>query len=539
MTIRKNEETGQHFISAPSVRSKRQRYEKMPLAEESRGFFAALSALFRRRRRPFAGSALADRIDSSLDFSDQISKAGKSALPGSLLFTRVDDQLREHASESYDRADKALDAIDADLDQEAAWLDQARPEEILNTLEARLDKKRVNLHTDLFPLADSLVQARIKLERFKHRHNLADDFHWGKRFDLAVIGQVGVLLLVEFIANSIFQSDTQQTGLIGGVLVALLTSLATIILGVMFGMGKQRGNQTLAAGGWQGAVLICLASLLAFIFVSSLSLIRIAGEAGDRNPLERARLQLMADPLAGLRAMLDLPAFAYTLCISFLIATVAWKYLEYCGAFPGGRKRAVEYLDALDKFEMQYADDLDEAKAIAEEQNEQLEEAPGFIAGCKVPVQALLADYQNVVEQHWHDGEDIKGAGRLFVAFIKENCEPVSDPFELPAAAVMGGIENYRKMLADRHAAFKRAAADLCAREDVSQDTIEMARERFNDKVEAKLAEFALERQAMLDKALDKYKADKSWRDEVLALSTAGKSAGRDAASAAIPGALA
>jgi hypothetical protein len=142
-----------------------------------------------------------------------------------------------------------------------------------------------------------------------------------------------------------------------------------------------------------------------------------------------------------------------------------------------------------------------------------------------------MADHDNVIDQHRHDVEDIKGAARMFVAFIKEQVAE-AEPIALPSAATSEMLEGHKSELADRNAAFKREASDLCARDDVSHETVALARDRFNDLVEAKLGEFALERQAMLDKALDHFKADKAWKAEILALSG---SAG-DAPAFAVPG---
>jgi hypothetical protein len=490
------------------------------------GLFAVLRRLFGGRPRLFAASAIADKIDRGLLISRQVlDRRNPSPIdPGSRLHEAVSNQLREHAISAYTRADNALDGIDDSMKQESAWLDEARPEEILSTLETKLEDKRVNLHVDLLPCAHEMMKARITWEEFKYRNALPDDVDWGKRYDLAVFGQVGILLLFEFVANALFQSDTQQTGLIGGVLVATLTSIATILLGVLFGSGRQLTHRTVKGGGWTGGFLIALAFMLSYVFVSLLSLVRVAGESGNLHPLEAARMQLMGDPFAGVRAMLDLPAFAYTLCIVALIVIVMRKFLAYNGIFPGARKRMMSYLDAQEAFEDQYDDEIADVKVIAHEHSQLLEAAPAFIVSCKVPIQTLVADHENVVEQHLHDTDDIKGAGRLFAAFVREHCdEETRKLVSLPEQDTLNTMEGHRQKLDERHSAFAREAAELCAREDVSQRTIAAARDRFNDVVEAKLGELALEKQRMLELALKEFKDDKTWRADVLALSAAKK----------------
>lgn len=85
--------------------------------------------------------------------------------------------------------------------------------------------------------------------------------------------------------------------------------------------------------------------------------------------------------------MLDLPAFAYKLCIAALITPVARKYLQDGGAFPSGRKRMLGFFDAKDAFDGEFNDDVEDAKDIAREHTELLEAAPKFIVACKVPIQ--------------------------------------------------------------------------------------------------------------------------------------------------------
>lgn len=517
MGIKQRADTGEHFISAPKVRSSRQRYEKTPLVARKDGFFAAIADFFRRDGRPFAASALADRIDRGLRVARRIMRLKLPCSPDSTLFTGVSDQLRQHYIAAYTRADNELDLIDDSLKQEEAWLNEARPREILSELGSKLEALRVKLHTELLPLADALVSASISLERFRNTHSLSEEEHWGKRLDMAMFGQVGVLLLLEFAANSIFQSDTQKTGLIGGVLIALLTSLATIILGVMFGISFQRVRKSGVDGRGLGIGLAALSFVLTFIFVSSLSLIRIAGESGDIHPLETARQQLMADPLAGIRAMLDLPAFAYTLCICALIAAVARKYLQYFGSFPGLRKWVLGFENAESDFDDQYADDLDDLKDIAQEHSDKLEQAPVFIVHCKVPIQTLIADHENVVDQHLNDVADVRGAGRLFSAFFLEQGDGEKLSADLPGKDDEAVAETNLNKLADRHAKFALKADELCAREDVSEETVTSARDELNQLIERKLAAFSEERDQILDQAVKGYQKDRRWLRDVVA----------------------
>jgi hypothetical protein len=514
VSIKQRADTGEHFISAPKVRSSRQRYEKTPLVSRRQGFFSYLADFFRRDGRPFAASALADRIDRGLRVARRVTKLQVACGPDSTLFIGISDQLRQHYIEAYTRADNALDLIDDNLKQEEAWLNEARPQEIINELQSKLEDRRVHLHTELSPLAETLVGASVSLERFRARHNLNEEESWGKPLDLAMFGQIGILLLLEFVANSVFQADTQATGLIGGVLIALLTSLATIILGVMFGIAFQRFRKRGSDGRGIGVGLAALTFVLTFVFVSSLSLIRIAGEGGDAHPLETARLQLMADPLSGIRAMLDLPAFAYTLCICALIAAVARKYLQYLGSFPGLRKWVMKFEEAETDFDDQYADELDDLKEIAQEHSERLEKAPYFIVHCKVPIQTLVADHENVVDQHANDVADVRGAGRLFSAFLTEHGDH-DKPVKLPVPDDEAVAESNLTKLAARHRTFSLQADSLCSREDVSEESVASARENLISLVEKKLDDFSSERDEILDAAAKAYQKERVWLRDV------------------------
>lgn len=516
MAIKRNANTGEHFISAPIVRSTRQRYEKTPLVSGRRGLFGKIADFFRGDQRFFAASAIADRIDRGLQVAKSVKRGRSNCAPGTTLFLGISDQLRQHNVDAYVRADNEHDQINTHLRQEEAWLDQARPKEILDELETNLETHCTHLHTEIMPLAEEFVTTSIRLERFRTKHNLTEEEKWGRKLDLAVFGQVGILLLVEFIANSIFQADTQKTGLIGGVLIAALTSIVTIILGVMFGVGFQRIRMRGFAGRGIGSIWLALAFLLSFIFVSLLSLIRIAGESGHSNPILFARLQLGSDPIAGLRAMLDLPAFAYTLCITTLIVVVALKYLQYFGSFPELRHWFIAFVDADEEFDGAYEDELDDLKDIVLEQSEKLEKAPSFIASCKIPIMSLVEDHENVVEQHMHDVADVRGAGKLFSAFIKEHGEATGDNAQLPTPEDEILAHGYLSKMAGEHQAIVERASQLCSRDDVSEESVARARDELNDLVEKKLEEFSRERDEILDAALTKYKKDRSWLKDVV-----------------------
>ncbi|MES2046135.1 MAG: hypothetical protein V4475_19860 [Pseudomonadota bacterium] len=432
--------------------------------------------------------------------------------------TKLSGQLAEFAVRTQKRADDALDDIDDSLRQEAKWLDQCRPEGILRDFDSALRKRCLLLATRLPPLARDMIAARISLEQFKRRNIVSDDIGHGKRFDMAIVGQLGVLLIGEFIANAVFQSDLQKDGLLGGLKVAVFCSLATVVLGVMFAIGRQYTHTSTKGKGWIGFSLLGVSTIAAYLFVSLLSLIRLNGEAGDMEAILTARSQIMADPFAGVRAMLDLPAFAYTICIVALIASVAFKYLGYAGAFPGYRKHALEFLDAEDAVESEYGETTDDLHAIADSESQRLEAAPEFIISCKVPIQTLVADHENVLDRYRHDIGDLSFAARLFDEFCKEySIAGLKSDQSVLLSETRKELEAYRDELAARQQRFRDTADELCSREDVSDAMVEDARQRFDHLVEAKLKELAGQKSELLDAALADYKKNRSWLSEVLA----------------------
>lgn len=122
------------------------------------------------------------------------------------------------------------------------------------------------------------------------------------------------------------------------------------------------------------------------------------------------------------------------------------------------------------------------------------------------------------MEQHTHDIDDIKGAGRLFTAFIREEVsDAVSKEIQLPTPEVVALLQGHVEKLSHRHADFKQRADALCGREDISEATVSAARERLNELLEANLTEFAFERERILERALKGLRREKLWRGSTFA----------------------
>jgi hypothetical protein len=148
-----------------------------------------------------------------------------------------------------------------------------------------------------------------------------------------------------------------------------------------------------------------------------------------------------------------------------------------------------------------------------------LETAPDFIVHCKVPIQTLVADHENAVEQHSHDVADIRGAGQLFTAFLREHSEEGDrDVLQVPTDDHGLIAREHLAKLAERQTSFANLANALCSRDDVSADTVAKARDELNDLVERKLDEFAEEREEIRKRAIDAYKHDRTWSSEVISV---------------------
>lgn len=117
----------------------------------------------------------------------------------------------------------------------------------------------------------------------------------------------------------------------------------------------------------------------------------------------------------------------------------------------------------------------------------------------------------------------MRTAARLFDAFIADH-QPDTDA--APAARPRGPtvladrttalLDEYTTKFDARLAAFAGSAKDLCARDDVSDATVEEARTRFAQEMERTYAALADRKRELLDTALAEYKRDKSWLSDVL-----------------------
>lgn len=508
---------GVDFISAPKVRSTRTRYVKSPLVRERRGLLAWLARLLGRRVRPFAGSTIAEEIDGGLLFSARVLARDPhtSLAPGSTTVESATGRLLGYAREACTRADNALDEIDDNLRQEEHWLDDCRPENIVKTLRAELDKAERETSAELARYTRRLVAARTEFEAFRARHRLDDDVRYGKPFDFSVVGQLGVLFLLEFVLNSAFQASVLKGGLLAGVTFAGFTSMATILIGVFLGLGAQLRRQPLAKGGWLGYTLLALFAGVCFVFISLLTLMRVAGDAGDLNPIETARAQISANLLAGLGALLELPALAYAIFVVALIAGVAVKFLSYAGQYPGYRKHGLHLEKAGSDLERLRFAASDEIRELGDQHNQKLHRTPDFIVSCTAPIRTLAADHENAIDQYDNDRADIATAARLFDSFIGEHTGGRSEDLETRTRIE---LDRYAERLAARHQAFLAKADQLCRREDVSDASIESARQQFATVLRDAQAHLDANEKRLLDEERIRHHAEMSWRPPNLAV---------------------
>lgn len=473
---------GVDFILAPTARSQRVRFTRSPLGVERGGFLGWLGRLFGRRRSPFRASAIAFAIDRELGFSrGVVSGDGRVSLaPDSIAVEGLTARLLVHAGAAYRRADDGLDAIGDSLRQEELWLDQCRPDAIVSTLATDLSTSEAETRSAMRAHKPTLDSARDAVDRFRVRHDLDEDVSPGKPIDRDVGSQLGLILIGEFMLNAAYQKSLAKDGLIGGLSLALFCSLAFVSFGLLIGWGIQRSAKRGAAGalGWAAAAV---GATVATAFISILTLVRVAAEHGDRNPFDTARVQFLADKLSGFRAMTDLTAFAFAILSVAVITVIARKFLGYYGDFPQYRKHALAHAQEEAVAGRLFGDAKVEIGQHVARHRQRLDKAPEFIAHCKAPIQSLVVDHENAIDQFRSDAQDLEHAGRLFDAFIREHGGGAGEHLR---QRVREQLTPQLAELAHRHAEFVARAEALCAREDVAEATVEAARGRFATLVE-------------------------------------------------------
>jgi hypothetical protein len=475
MWIKKNEDTGRHFVSilVPPEREKRVRFVKRPLMKARSGLGGFIADLLRGGPNPFLASPTATDIDRRLKIEKQAklngSGAGKEATDA--LTGRVDVALSICWQESLARADGELDQLGLHLDEEEDFLENCRPRAIRANLEARLGKILNDVRGELGPLATAEAKCRIALDHFMTDHRLARTTNWGKLLTRQSIYLMIGITVFEFILNTLFFSGTQRSGMIGGAGLAMLLSVVTIVLGIGFGICFQNASSNARAGGWFGRLGAALLLFATVFYLLLLTLARVAGEAGDTKMFATAAREVQVRPFSGL---LDLPALAYCFFTVGVIALVYSKFIGTMGHFPGLRNHRL----ALDKTEKEFDEIqrglIEAARAEVDQALGALEAAPGLIQMTTRAISELVMNYENVVDQLRNDMKDVRNASRLLTDVVylhagrHEGAEPLTLDYDSPVRDAH-----------DRLANFKERAARLEAWDEVNAVMIEQCGEQM------------------------------------------------------------
>ncbi|PVX28014.1 hypothetical protein DD559_00495 [Sphingomonas pokkalii] len=476
------------FTNAEEVRAQRVPFVRTPLVPAARSLIDRLRNFFARRASPFRASAIAFAIDQAEGLSKSVGAGDKrvSLAPGSTTLVSLQVQLESYAGSAFHRAEEALSGLDTSIAQESQWLNQCRPKGIIDMMSAHLDRTTEEHKEAILASASNLKSAKDELTVFRKNHGLSDDVKPGKKIDMAVIGQLGILTVGEFVINSLYQSTQLQNGLVGGFSAALLASGVFILCGIGLGVGRQlRLKQD--RGRWGGYALIAAALLVAGWAISLLSLARVAGAHGDTDPYGTAQRQIWHFG-AILNALSDFTAFSFALISFAVIFLISWKFLTYSGGYLGLRSRGAKIDAAEPDLREKITQAKDHIKKFSDDFDHWLDEGPAVITACKSSIRALAATGDKVVTQFLSDSQDIEHAARLFDAYVRQNGG--ANIGEL-WVNIDKKLKEHLAQIRSKHATLVGDAETLCKREDIDDDSIAGARKAFAAKLAVASKELA------------------------------------------------
>jgi hypothetical protein len=474
MPIRKDAATGSHFISylVPRRPSDRARYQPTPLAVRKPSFLDFLKGIFGGRTNPFLASPVAHCIDKEIKLEKDVRRESRTGGDRALALFRnkMEPELRRYLHTAHGRADKVLDALDIETNEEETKLEECRPNAIREGLKGDLDEVLVDVEGYLGPPARRLHVATGERDQFMIDYGLDSSrrVHSGHRVDAKFLISLLLVTLFEFVLNTMFFSGSQRNGLIGGAALAMILSISTIFLGVCFGWSFQFADARADGNGWRGRAGIIVLSFATAFYLLLLTLARRAGDSGDLDMFGTAARQIQERPFAGI---LDLPALGYCFFSIGVITLVAWKFADTMGHFPRIRNHKLAVENAEREFEgvrVGMAEDL-EAKidaAVAK-----LDDVPSLVQARKLALKEILVDYENVVEQFYADVTEITDAQDLMVDFVRSYSD-AGDDLAAPDVSYDGEVAYFRQRLSD----FRQRIEALLKRADISEGVIDRCR---------------------------------------------------------------
>ncbi len=507
--FRRNDSDGSYDLIAGAadlekLRRRRQSYEKTPLVRPRNAFLAFLENLF-GGGDPFAVSPIASEISREADLKKDLRHLARKnfdneGIADLHLVTKINKALDAKIDDSRARTDGVLDTLNTDLNQEEAFLDKCRPEKMRADMIGKLKSETGKLRTKLSNEAKRDAEHHVDLYEFRGRNEIHRTEAWGKRVSTGLIlGLIGVVTF-EFILNMFFFSGTDPTGFVGASGTAMILALATIFLGCFFGIAYQYTHPRAPGGGWTGIIMLPFLLFAMGFYVLLLTLVRLAGEAGDLEPIRAAGDMMMTNPFQGL---LNLPALAYFFFTVGIISLVAWKYVSINGRFPGLRDRHLAAIDSTQDFDDSVAEHVDNGHDITSKYIDILDCLPNFIQKTVLPIKVLVMSHENMVDQYRDDVRDIEDAGELLFGFVHEELGR-SGRKNARALRESNDLSNPAYHYDDRDQLFKERAETMIGRDMIKPEALESCRAAMqNDaarEIERMEAEAALLRTERRDK---------------------------------------
>lgn len=481
MSLKKDAATGSFILTAAKAveinRIRRKKYIKHTLQPRKQGFGDWLCNLFYFVSNPFAGSPIASLIGKQ----NRLVKACRSARKASdpigedhhvLLLVR--SGLHDHLMDAETEADSFTDPLATALDQEEAFLDMCEPEQIRTELEVDLQQEHDGLGGAFTPMARQAAEDRVHLDNFRSMHGLPKTFYWGQLFTTGNISLIMGIILFEFLLNSIFFAAANPLGVIGGAALALVLSLATVVLGVGMGIAYQYNHPRAEGGGWIGKVLFLVLLLGALFFLLLLTLARLAGEGGDLTMFRTAAMQIQTSPFSGL---LDLPSLGYFFFSIGVIGYTAFKYIAIMGRFPGLRRRILQAQHSETAYDAEVLGASDHFRSMGEEKIELLDSLPMLIQQTVLPMKTIEMDFENIVDQFRNDCRAIGNAAKLLVSYINSHSTgPKLDVAAFANQECATSVADQDQKLAE----IRHRIGQLVNRDDIQKATIDRCRNSMN-----------------------------------------------------------
>jgi len=360
-----------------------------------------------RKSKPTTSPAEVNDLSTALSFSQLVARADLEHHARHLAIKS--EPRRDHPGltiperDTLDLVEQRIAARNAEIDALSTVLSQQlltiapNPDHDPATQQHRTVDGLTRIVTDRAPVIRATLAAekvrRAELTAWRDAHHIARPAEYPKA-KLVHFRWVGVIAILEALAQSSLLMPATPDGLVGAVALALIITTLTTGIGIMIGLVGFRylaaSKPTQRLGGWMA--LASLSTVLACVILYLAHYRHLAGSAGDALVEAEVMARLIASPLD-----LSGPAWFLLLLTLACASFAAWKGYTASDPIPGYEKIDRAYADARD--------DLDYVRA----------DLQGAIAGLKTHAVApllaqprlarikhdhLLASYAELEEKH-------------------------------------------------------------------------------------------------------------------------------------------